>query len=384
MFTKNLQRLLISLSIVTVFPLGQQAQAITPLTKAEIQEIRNVVQFIPKNSSQIRPARRSDTISPGDGVSTGRSSLADLRFNDGSLARVGEQAVFQFLPQTRNFTLSNGTVLLLIPPGRGQTRIKTPNAAAAIRGSALFVRYNPESNTTIIGALTNSGIEAINQDASQNLVLKAGQLMVVVDGKFQGLYDFDLRDFYERSSLVRDLDLTRQNSMPIPDPALASVQAETVQALAEQRPIAGENTIDNPSFLTRNAQANNSENRGNGINNNSENRGNGRNNNNPNRSGENSNRSFGRSQQLINRPFRDNSGRDSIRNNPLGPIDSFVRTGEVIRENRQRNNPGGGNTNRPGNSDGVPGGGNTNRPGNSDGVPGGGNTNGPGNSDGDT
>jgi hypothetical protein len=248
MFYKSLPVLVIALWGVIVLPLPNQVSAITPLTRAEIQNLRNLVQLIPRDRQKKRPARKSDAMIPGDGLSTGRASLAELRFNDGSLARLGEQAIFQFLPKTRSFRLSNGTALLLIPPGRGETRIQTPSAAAAIRGSALFVRYNQQTDTTIVGALTNSGIEVSNQEASQTQVLQAGQMMVIVKGKFQGLYDFDLRNFYQTSDLVRGLDLTKQNLTPTPDPAIASVQAETAAALNAQSPVTGEGVVENPSF----------------------------------------------------------------------------------------------------------------------------------------
>ena len=236
------------MSGVIVLSVSNPAKAVTPLTKAVVQDLHNLVQLMPRNKPK-RKAQLSDAIIPGDGLSTGRSSLADLRFNDGSLARVGEQAVFQFLPKTRNFTLNNGTVLLLIPPGRGRTNIRTPSAAAAIRGSALFVRYDKATDTTVIGALTNSGIEVINKDASGSQVLKAGQVMVVVKGKFERLYDFDLRKFYETSGIVRGLDLTRQSTNAIQDPALDSVRVETSEALAKQPPVTGPGTIQNPSFV---------------------------------------------------------------------------------------------------------------------------------------
>ncbi|MEH2068392.1 MAG: FecR domain-containing protein, partial [Nostoc sp.] len=249
MINKSLPLLVISLWGIVVLPLPNRVSAVTPLTRAEIQNLHNLVQLIPKNKLKKRPAQKSDAMIPGDGLSTGRASLADLRFNDGSLARVGEQAIFQFLPKTRSFRLSNGTALLLIPPGRGQTRIQTPSAAAAIRGSALFVRYDQQTDTTIVGALTNSGIEVSNKEASQTQMLQAGQLMVIVKGKFQGLYDFDLRSFYETSDLVRGLDLTRQNVTPNADPAIASVQAETTAALQAQSPVTGQGVVENPSFL---------------------------------------------------------------------------------------------------------------------------------------
>ncbi|MBH8574107.1 FecR domain-containing protein [Nostocaceae cyanobacterium CENA369] len=258
MFLKLFPLWLIGLWGMIILPLPNRANAIAPLTRAEIQNLRNLVQLIPKNSKKRRPARKLDPMIPGDGLSTGRSSLADLRFNDGSLARLGEQAIFKFLPKTRYFTLSNGTILLLIPPGRGQTRIQTPSAAAAIRGSALFVRYDKQTDTTIVGALTNSGIEVFNKEASQNQVLQAGQLIVIVKGEFQGLFDFDLRNFYETSDLVRGLDLTRQNPTATIDPAIASVQDEIAAAVAAQSPIIGKDVIDNPSFLQLSTSSSNS------------------------------------------------------------------------------------------------------------------------------
>ncbi|BAU06197.1 FecR family protein [Fischerella sp. NIES-3754] len=248
MFRKLIPFLVASCLGTAVLPLPeQQATAATPLTRAVIQNLRNLVQLIPHNQPK-RRARKSDAIIPGDGLSTGRASLAELRFNDGSLARVGEQAIFRFLPKTRNFRLSNGTVLLLIPPGQGRTRVNTPNAAAAIRGSALFVRYDQKKDTTVVAALTNSGIEVFNKDASQRRELKAGQMLVVVKGQFQGLYDFDLRTFYETSDIVRGLDLPKQEQ-PSSDPAIAKVQAETAEALASQQPITGQQVIENPSFV---------------------------------------------------------------------------------------------------------------------------------------
>jgi FecR protein len=249
MFRKLFPLLAISLSGVAILPVSDQVNALTPLTRGQVQQLRNLVQLMPQNKPK-RKAKLSDSIIPGDGLSTGRSSLADLRFNDGSLARVGEQAIFRFLPQTRNFTLNNGTVLLLIPPGRGRTNIKTPSAAAAIRGSALFVRYDSATDTTVVGALTNSGIEVTDKDGANSQVLKAGQMMVVVKGKFEKLYNFDLRSFYETSDIIRGLDLTRQSPTDASkNPTLDSVRAETSEALAKQPRITGVGMIQNPSFL---------------------------------------------------------------------------------------------------------------------------------------
>jgi hypothetical protein len=185
---------------------------------------------------------------PGDALSTARQSLAEIRFNEGSLARIGERTVFQFVPRTRIFRLSNGTALLLIPPGRGETRVRTPNAVAGIRGSALFVRYVPETDTTLVGALTDSGIQVSNGDYSQNQPLPAGQVAVIVKNQITQVYTFDLKTFYETSELVKDLQLSNPQ-VKNGDVDIQAVRDETVAALQDQQAKATLNAVINPGRL---------------------------------------------------------------------------------------------------------------------------------------
>ncbi|MBW4581173.1 MAG: FecR domain-containing protein [Tildeniella nuda ZEHNDER 1965/U140] len=236
------------LSSIGTLSLPQAANAETPLTRATVQALRNQVQLILKNRVT-RAARNSDTMTPGDSLATARQSFAELRFNDSSLARIGERTLFQFVPNTRNFYLGNGTALLLIPPGQGRTNVRTPNAAAGIRGSALFVRYNEDTNTTIVGALTNSRIEVSNGETSQAQTLQAGQMAVIVQNQVVQVYNFDLNTFYQTSELVKDLDLPLSNATPSADPGIAAVQAETAQAASEQTPLTGR-VSENPAFVS--------------------------------------------------------------------------------------------------------------------------------------
>lgn len=243
----------IALILISGFSIAGNANAATPINRATVRSLRNVVQLILRDRSP-RPAKVKDAMTPGDAVKTDRASMVELQFNDRSLARIGERALFQFLPNTRTFRLTNGTALLLIPPGQGTTRVRTPNAAAGIRGSALFVRYIPETDTTVVGALTNSGIEIFNGDQSQRQPIAAGQMAVVVKDRIERVYNFDLKTFYETSELVKDLELqSRGNLAQESDPAIAAVREETLQAIESQPITANNNTtiIQNPSFLTR-------------------------------------------------------------------------------------------------------------------------------------
>ena len=245
--------------LISLLVFAQSASAQVMLTWARVEAVRNRVQLIPQGRTA-RRARLSDIMGVGDALRTAASARAELRFNDGSLARVGERALFRFTPNTRNFQLSNGTVLLLIPPGRGRTTIQTPNAVTGIQGSALFVRTIPETDTTIIGALTNNPLGpmvAYNQDGSQQQPLYAGQMVVIEADKITHLYDFDLRLFYETSGLVEGLYLdTPDAELPVEvSEELKEVRQEIQQALQQQEPLPDSETEENPSFVTPPADA---------------------------------------------------------------------------------------------------------------------------------
>jgi len=245
-----MSRRLILVLTVLIWSLGAQASyALTPLTRATVQQIRNIVRLQPQRQPA-RPARLSDPMVPGDALSTGSGSSADVVFNDGSLARLGAQALFNFKPNTRDIDLRGGTVLALIRPGQGLTRIRTPNATAGIRGSALFVRYVPETQTSIVAALTDSGITVSNEQGTQTLA--AGQMAVFEGDRLQGVYEFDLSSFYATSEIVKGLDLSSENpqAIAIEGAALDEVRAEIRRGLASQGSLAEMPMQENPDFLS--------------------------------------------------------------------------------------------------------------------------------------
>ncbi len=197
-----------------------------PLTEATLRKVMNEVE-LRLHQQAPRPAQVNDRLGSGDGLKTQRSSRAELKFNDGTLAKVGELAVFSFTPNTRRFDLQNGTYLFLVPPGRGSTEFYTPNARAGVRGSALFLRYNAETNTTTMGALTNNPlgpmditVGGVRQD------LYAGQMAVVVKDRIERVETFDLRTFFNTSPLFKDVDFS--------DPDIQAVRQEIGDALQVQ------------------------------------------------------------------------------------------------------------------------------------------------------
>ncbi|MGF1570012.1 MAG: FecR domain-containing protein [Nodosilinea sp.] len=220
-------------AFLTVLAAGLPARADVPLTRADVESILNRVEFIPRGRSA-RAARMSDFLGVGDALRTAAESRAQLRFNDGSLARVGERATFRFVPNTRNFRLSNGTMLLLIPPGRGRSTIQTPSAITGVQGSAVVVRYIEDRDLTVVMALTNNpagpmtvtstscgsaeGAGGESTNCATEYSLYAGQMALVQDNRVD-ILEFDLPTFYQTSPLIEDLNLDQPDTESSQDPA---------------------------------------------------------------------------------------------------------------------------------------------------------------------
>lgn len=216
-------------------------RADVPLTRANVESLHRQVEILPRGRAA-RPARLSDRLGIGDALRTSTGARAELRFNDGSLARIGERATFRFVPNTRNFRLSNGTVLFLVPPGRGSTTIQTPSAVTGIQGTALIVRHVPfaQGNTsvsmidrlskeqvsdssandsevsdgswneehpgrTIVMVLTDSQVQVTAANGTRT-TLEAGQ-MAVIEPDSINVVGFDLPLFYSTSPLLEGLQL---------------------------------------------------------------------------------------------------------------------------------------------------------------------------------
>ncbi|HIK46933.1 MAG TPA: FecR domain-containing protein, partial [Leptolyngbyaceae cyanobacterium M65_K2018_010] len=233
---------LASCSVLAVSALP--ARAGVPLTRADIEAILNRVELIQRGRAA-RAARLTDFLAIGDTLRTAAQSRAELRFNDGSLARLGERATFRFIPNTRNFRLSNGTMLLLVPPGRGRSTVQTPSAITGIQGSALVVRHIEERDLTVVMALTNNPAGPMTVtptcgDANTGVTgcmteypLYAGQMALVQHQQVQ-ILEFDLSTFYQTSALTEGLNLDNSDPNVSLGSDLDSVRAETLEALAQE------------------------------------------------------------------------------------------------------------------------------------------------------
>jgi hypothetical protein len=226
------------------------SRASVPFTWAHIQALENRADLV-STAGTTRPAIPQDCLRAGDTLNTDVSSQAELLFNDGSLARIGGDAMLRFWPETRNLELSQGTALLLVPADQGRTTIQTPNAVIGLQHNAVVVRYVPLNNLTLVMALANPdpGPLAISIHANQpGHALPAGHMALINDAGIQ-FVEFDLQEFYNTSDLAMGLHLDDPTYIGSADNPITTLRPYLLEALAQQAPFPSSSSVLAPEVI---------------------------------------------------------------------------------------------------------------------------------------
>ncbi len=218
------------------------------LTRGEVYKLLNNVQLLLNNRSP-RSARVSDVMVPQDALRTASRSKAELLFNEGSLARIGSNAVFRFIPGLRGFQLKNGTALIMSPPTTASTRIETlegqavaeipasspPGSAAPnVLSLAMVIQVDGVTQKSDFYNLTSTPIKIIDSKGNF-LFINGGQTVSVFKGTLGEVKTFDLRTFYKTSGLALGLgpgqeSIVLQESPPVQQ-TLRAVRTATLATL---------------------------------------------------------------------------------------------------------------------------------------------------------
>ncbi|MCU0550944.1 MAG: hypothetical protein MUC48_16480 [Leptolyngbya sp. Prado105] len=224
------------------------------LTRGEVYKLTNQAQLLQSNRPA-RPARLADVLVPQDAIRTASRSRAELLFNEGSLARIGSNAIFRFIPGMRGFQLRNGTALIMSPPTTVATRIETldgqaiaelpPSAIEAptnseqyqVRSLSMVIHVDAANNKTEFFNLTNNPIKIFDSKGNVTII-NGGQTVTVQNGVIGRVNTFDLRKFYQTSSLSVGL-APGQESLITQEPTrvqatLNQVRVATIAALTLQ------------------------------------------------------------------------------------------------------------------------------------------------------
>lgn len=208
------------------------------LEQARVTKAVNVVNIIPGSSSRV-PAKIGNIISGGTALSTGDRSRAELEFSDKSLVRLGSNSLFGFKPGEREIELKQGSLLLQVPKGRGDTKIKSLPITAAITGTTILFECSPavldakgqENKPGIVKLIVMEGsLEwAFNSDPRKKLKMVAGDMVVFPANAraFPKKVKVDLGRI-KKTSLLMDGGMGALPDVVAVDREIAAQQQETV------------------------------------------------------------------------------------------------------------------------------------------------------------
>jgi hypothetical protein len=259
----------VGLGALTVCAVTPDARADRPLSRGEVYKMNNSVRYLPQGK-QARNAQIGDVLVPMDGVGTGSRSRAEVIFNEGSIARVGSNAIFRFKPGLRSFHLRHGTALILSPTQTiaSATRIELPDADIEAFGMgggdgindqmgllAMVDASKPEATETRILMLTNGTLK-VSPKVGPPFQITGGDYVVMQNGKVISVTKVNLATFYQSSALAlglgagdRHLNVIKSEIQSVQDtfflirPSTLAVLQRQEQILAGKLPIEGLCTV---------------------------------------------------------------------------------------------------------------------------------------------
>jgi hypothetical protein len=261
---------LVAAGVLVVSSFSPAIAASDLLTRGEVYRLVNQAQLLP-NNRPARAARLSDVMVPQDAIRTLARSRAELLFNEGSLARIGSNGIFRFIPGMRGFQLRNGVALIMSLPNSAATRIEalegqvvaeippippnisppSPNVSPA---SAEYQNFYKNSSTLLMVADAKTGsVEAYNltltnitlKDSQGNIrILRSGETVTFSNGKFGEVKQFNLQKLHQTSQLAIGLGIGQEKFLQQESPpvqrSLTAVRVATIAALnLQQRTIEG-------------------------------------------------------------------------------------------------------------------------------------------------
>lgn len=200
-----------------------------PYSQATVTRLQNQVSLGMSAERARRPAQTGDVIKSSNYLLTDTDSRAELKYEDGSLVRIGQNTVFTFEADTRTLTLERGSLLFYIPKGRGGGTIRTASLTASITGTIGKVADNMiailEGEVTLVpgGEKVGAG-QFARRNADGSITLAAFDPSTALGGKLMEFggpiaeFDSNLLIAPPAGTIVRDImhDLEQRDRLISP------------------------------------------------------------------------------------------------------------------------------------------------------------------------
>lgn len=154
------------------------------LGSAKITAIRNKVEK--GELGQTRSAVVQDSLPDGQRLDTRQNSLAELKFNDQSLARLGANTTFSYNSESRLVQIDRGTALIHTPPGNGGLTITSGGVRGTVSGNTfLLTAYSEQGKATggfALLVLEGRSMTRVTGPDGFVVEIRPGQMAVVGSG----------------------------------------------------------------------------------------------------------------------------------------------------------------------------------------------------------
>lgn len=147
-----------------------------PLQTAKVTRVFNDVR-IHKPGTSSKDAAVGSTIQGRTSLQTGANSRSELKFQDDTLTRLGQNSVFSFRQGTRDLQLDQGTLLLQVPKRAGGARIRTATVTAAVTGTTIMMEYYKDKWCKII--VLEGSLDVFINKVKRQVTIKAGEMLVM-------------------------------------------------------------------------------------------------------------------------------------------------------------------------------------------------------------
>ena len=208
------------------------------LGQAKVSAILRDVQKT--EGSKTEPAAVGDVIAGGGKITTQGQSLAELKFPDGSVIRIGNNSTFSFDPNDRTVRLDRGTALVSTPPKAEGINIVSGGVSGTVggdpAGKTFLVTAYPAESGGAKGAPTGGfGLMVLQGSSPTTVAAPSGSVSIapgqfaLVGGKMDGapkVLTVDVGQVFRSSPLV--------NSFPEPLPTKGAILSTAIQQQGSQ------------------------------------------------------------------------------------------------------------------------------------------------------
>lgn len=172
---------------------------------AELQEARvsQVIQDVRllEAHAATHAAAVNDKVIKGSAVRTGVESRAELTFNDLTITRLGANTIFSFTAGARQAELTQGAILLQVPPNAPAVKANTTSVTVAVMGGTAFLSTGPPAKFMV---LEGTGTIYPIGHPEKAVTVHGGEMVLAEGGRVSKPDKFDVKLVLATSALIAD------------------------------------------------------------------------------------------------------------------------------------------------------------------------------------